>query len=228
MDTSTIEKRNTEFKDALSKDVESLIRLYEKDSSTAGRPGDWLEAIARSAVVLTAANLESFLEDVVCSGLRLLSQEQLAAQHYPENIRVWVFQSEASRQNISLKDARDIVELTQKLWAPFRPIETDELKLDAIRERFANPIPANVNWLMGLLDYSNYAEGVSVTVQGETVNAQSGLGELARRRNEIAHGNTEQKPEIDDVDRLRKFVKLFGNRVTKDIVSTVKSSLDKG
>jgi hypothetical protein len=75
------------------------------------------------------------------------------------------------------------------------------------------------------LDYSNYAEGVSITVHGEPVNAQSGLGELAKRRNEIAHGNIEQKPSIEDVDRLRKFVKLFANRVTRDVISTVEGSL---
>jgi hypothetical protein len=227
MDISAIEDRNDEFKDALDEDVRSLIRLHEKDEETVGRPGAWLEAIRRSAVVLSAANLESYLEDVACFSLRILATSGVYATHFPKNYRLWNFQQEANNRSLGLEDSEEIVALSQKLWARQRPISEDELRLDELRNEFSNPTPSDVDWLMGLFDQSDYVAGVTVQVSGKPTNAESALGELARRRNEIAHGETDQKPDIEDVKRLRKFVHYFSNRVKRDLTQVVENAIER-
>ena len=227
MDVSAIEDRNSEFKDSLDEDVKSLIRLHEKDEETKGRPGKWLEAIRRSAVVLSAANLESYLEDVACLGLRILATRGVYATHFPKNYRLWNFQQETNNRSLGLEDAEEIVALSQKLWARQRPISEDELRLDELRNEFSNPTPSDVDWLMGLFDLSDYSAGVTIQVSGKPTNAESALGELARRRNEIAHGQIDQKPDIDDVKRLRKFVHYFSNRVKRDLTQAIESAIER-
>lgn len=227
MDITEIENRREEFKEALNEDVKSLIKLHEKDEGTVGRPGKWLEAIRRSAVVLAAANLESFLEDTACLGFRILSDKGISATHYPKNFRLWNFQQEANNRSLGLKDAEEIVEVSQKLWARHRSLDEDELRLGELRKQFSNPTPGQVDWLMGLFGESDYVAGVTVRIDGEPTSAESALGELAQRRNDVAHGDIDQKPNIDDVKRIRRFVLLFSNRVKKDVIKVVENAIDK-
>lgn len=227
MNTSLVEERRGEFKDALNEDVKSLIKLHAKDEGSVGRPGKWLDAIKRSAVVLAAANLESFLEDTACLGLRILSSQEVAATHYPKNFRLWNFQQEANNRSLGLKDAEEIVAVSQKLWARHRSIDEDELRLRELRNQFSNPTRAQVDWLMGLFDQNDYTAGVTIRVDGEPTNAESALGELSQRRNDVAHGEIDQKPTLDDVKRIRRFVLLLSNKVKKDIIRVVNNSIQQ-
>lgn len=106
-----------------------------------------------------------------------------------------------------------------------RELPVEELNLTSLKEEFANPTPKNVNWLMSLLDRDSYLSDLAVTVDGVTITGESGLGELANRRNRIAHGDKNEKPDIQDVKRLTKFCQLLANRLKKDVEQTVTTCL---
>lgn len=72
MAVNELDQLREEFIKTLESDVRSLIKLHERDAGGPGRPGEWLRAIRRSAIVLIAANLENFVEDLACTSLHYL------------------------------------------------------------------------------------------------------------------------------------------------------------
>lgn len=118
-------------------------------------------------------------------------------------------------RSLSIDNAKELV------YSEVRPLTREELSIEGIKEQFANPIPKNVNWLMSLVDVDNYCNNKTVTVDGDTTNITSGLGELARRRNDVAHGGDEEAPSIDDVKRLSKFAQMLSTRFMRDVSRAV-------
>lgn len=145
MEIPALKSCHSAFKNTLASDVDSLVRLHEKDKSTPGRPGEWLVAVRRSAIVLLAANLENYLESLVCDALSHFATSKLVARRYPERFRLWLFREDAHLRSFGIDGARDFITLTLKLYSDVRPLEAGELRLGEIKEQFANPTPTNVN-----------------------------------------------------------------------------------
>lgn len=212
-----IETCLNEFKATLDADVKSLIDLHDAENQGAGRPGRWLEAIRRSGVVLLAANFENYCESTVCSSFSHLAAQGVFARRYPERYRHWLFREETHMRQIGIDAAPYYIVLSLKLYSDIRPLTPNELKLDRLKDQFANPTPTNINWLVGLFDVEAYLDGITLQVNGVDTEATTAIGELANRRNKIAHGDATEKPSGDDVKRLTKFCQLFANRFAKDI-----------
>lgn len=213
------------FVKTLKSDVDSLIRLHNIDVGTPGRPGRWMQSVKRSAIVLIAANLENYIEELLCSALSHLADEKVHARKYPENFRLWQFRQMANMRSLSDKDSKDLINLTLKLYSEVRPLEKEELMLDKIREKFSNPTPDNVNWIMGLLDKSDYCRNARVVVNKKNIIASKALAELSQRRNDIAHGEAGQNPDISDVERLSRFSFKFSMRIKKDVIDAIEPCL---
>jgi hypothetical protein len=206
------------FKETLDNDVKSLLNLHKKDSEKgAGRPGKWLDSIRRSAMVLLTANLENYIEILICEGFLLLAENQVKARKYPEAFRLWNFRQNVQMRNLSINDTKNVIDLSMRLWSDVRELSKDELKLEELKEEFANPTAKNVNWIMGLLNYENYLDNLIIQVFKKDVSAKSAMEEIATRRNKIAHGDTSEIPSIEDLDRLIKFSQLFANQFYKDV-----------
>ncbi len=220
-----LEQLRERFVQTLNADVRSLIRLHERDAGGAGRPGEWLRAIRRSAIVLIGANLENFVEDLVCKALCHLADHQVKARRYPEGYKLWRFRHTAQSKSLSTEDAKELAELALKLYSDVRELRGDELLLDEVRETFANPTPKNVNWIMSLLDKSEYVDELHVAVKGDRTNVASALHELASRRNSIAHGNADEDPDLEDVRRLSTFAQTFSTRIKRDVTAVIERSL---
>lgn len=220
-----LDSRRDGFLETLKVDVRSLIRLYEKDEATVGRPGEWLRAIKRSAIVLIAANLENFIEEIVCDGLTILADNSVRARNYPENFRLWRFKKSAHMRNLGLENSKELIDLSLKLYSDVRELRKDELMLKEIRDSFANPTKENVNWIMGLIGQENYVDSITLKVNGTETRAESALEELATRRNQVAHGNANQNPGIDDVKRLMKCAQAFSTRIKRDVTTSVESCM---
>lgn len=118
---------------------------------------------------------------------------------------------------IGVDDAKNFIELSQRLFNPVRALPLNELRLDDLKEQFDNPTPNNVNWMAGLFDVDEYLDGVTITVLTKATKAKAAIGELAERRNAIAHGDASQQPKETDIQRLTKFCGLFANQITKDV-----------
>jgi hypothetical protein len=184
-----------------------------------------LRAIRRSAIVLIGANLENFVEDLVCKALCHLADHQVKARRYPEGYKLWRFRHTAQSKSLSTEDAKELAELALKLYSDVRELRGDELLLDEVRETFANPTPKNVNWIMSLLDKSEYVDELHVAVKGDRTNVASALHELASRRNSIAHGNADEDPDLEDVRRLSTFAQTFSTRIKRDVTAVIERSL---
>lgn len=209
------------FINTLDADVTSLIRLHEKDAQNAGRPGDWLRAIRRSAVVLIGANLENYIENIVCEGLRYLARNQVKARKYPEGFRIWRFRQNVYSRTWGLDNISELAESALALYSDVRQLMEEELFISEIENKFANPTPENINWIMQLLDKNNYVENIKVKVNGVDTNAKAVLHELARRRNDIAHGSAFEDPNLNDVKRLNKFARTFSTRLKRDVSAVI-------
>lgn len=225
MAINELDQLRERFVQTLNADVGSLIRLHDRDAGGAGRPGEWLRAIRRSAIVLIGANLENFVEDLVCKALCNLADHQVKARLYPQGYRSWRFRHTAQAKSLSIEDAKELVEVSLKLYSDVWELRGDELLLDEIRETFANPTPKNVNWIMSLLDKSKYVDELYVAVKGDKTNVAAALHELASRRNSIAHGNADEDPDLEDVRRLSKFAQTFSTRIKRDVTTVVERSL---
>ena len=225
MPLTQLTNRRDDFKATLDADVKSLIRLHEKDTGTAGRPGEWMKAIRRSAVVLIAANLENYVEELVCDGLAILANNNVPARNYPENFRLWIFKKTVNMRSVGIDDAKEYVELSMKLYSDIRPLTLAELPLDDLKDSFANPTIDNINWIMSLLGFDNYLTGITQQVDGVDRSARTMIGELANRRNGVAHGDVTQDPTIDRVKLLSKFSQLFSTRLKKDVEAKIKIAL---
>ncbi len=231
MAIKSLDEVQAQFKETLEADVKSLMHLYDAENQGKGRPGTWMEALTRSAVVLLAANFENFVEGLVCASLSHLASTSTMARRYPQRFRHWLFHEEVNMRNIGVESAKDFIDLSLRLYSDVRPLALDELKLDRLREEFANPTPKNINWLVGLYDVGDvgdvgeYLDTVTITVNKVDTGAKTAVGELAKRRNDIAHGDISQKPTQDDVARLTKFCQLFANRLTKDICEATERCL---
>lgn len=221
MSIRSIDAIRKQFIATLDADVRSLIRLHQKDSKGPGKPGEWLRAIRRSAVVLIGANLENFTESIVCEGLKNLAQEKVKARKYPEGFRTWRFRHTVYSRNWGMENAKELAELSLVLYSEVRELREDELLIGEIEEKFANPTPDNINWIMKLLDQDNYLDGIKVKVDGVDTSAISALHELARRRNAIAHGSSDEDPSLEDVKRLDKFARAFSTRLKRDVSKAI-------
>ena len=118
------------------------------------------------------------------------------ARGFPEGYRVWRFRYTAQSENLGVDNAKQLAELALKLYSEVRELQEDELLLDTIKEKFANPTPKNVNWIMSLLDKPEYVNNLSVNVNGDKTSVVAALHELARRRNAIAHGDAVEDPSL--------------------------------
>jgi len=207
----------TKFKTTLDADVKSLMSLYATESVKPGPPASWLSALLRSSCVLLVANFENFIEGLFCASLTHLATNNVVADKYPKRFRYWLFRKETHMRNIGVEAAKEYIELSQRLFNPVRALTLTELRLDDLKEEFANPTPSNVNWMAELFDEKDYVDRVTILVLGVSTKAKAAIGELAKRRNDIAHGDAMQKPKEADVVRLTKFCQLFGNQITKDV-----------
>lgn len=221
----SIDQGLTAFKATLDADVKSLLDLHAAEDAGAGRPGRWLEAIRRSSLVLLAANFENFCETTVCVALTHLTNQGVFARRYPERYRHWLFREDVQMRNFGIDDAKEFITLSLRLYSDIRPLTIDELKLDRLKKEFANPTPANIDWLVGLFDIENYLSGISIMVNSTATGATAAIGELANRRNKIAHGDITEIPSEDDVKRLTKFCQLFANRYAKDLSEVTQKCL---
>ncbi|MBC6715137.1 hypothetical protein H9Q09_02915 [Aurantimonas sp. DM33-3] len=221
MTVATLLTLRDDFKRRLNADVKSLVRLYDQNDGGRGRPGDWMIPLRKSALVLVASNLEYFLESTVCCGFEHLVDRDVVARKYPEGFRLWRFRSQAHMRNLSVDHAKELVELSQKLYSDVRPLTREEIVVENIKDQFANPTPKNVNWLMRLVDIEDYCDIRSVTVGGNAMNITVGLGELAQRRNDVAHGGDQEVPTMEDVKRLSKFAQLLSTRFMRDVSSAI-------
>ncbi len=227
MPINELDEQRKRFVDTLNVDVNSLVRLHERDAKGVGRPGEWLRAIRRASVVLIGANLENFIEELVCSALNHLTDQRVMARRFPEGFRVWRFRHTARPQNFGTDDVKRLAELALVLYSEIRELREDELCLGAIKDTFGNPTPKNVNWIMGLLDKHEYVDNLSVTVNGNKTSVNSALHELARRRNAIAHGDAAEDPSLEDVKRLAKFAQTFSTRIKRDVSSVAEKCLER-
>lgn len=207
------------FKNTIDADVKSLTELHDREDQGAGRPGSWLIALRRSAIVLLSANFENFCESLICEAFTHLARNGVYARRYPERFRHWLFRQETHMRNIGIDNAKDYIELSLKLYSDIRALTVEDLKLNVLRDEFSNPTPKNINWLANLFDQENYLAELSIQVFGVDTSAESAIGELCTRRNRIAHGESAETPSIEDVKRLTKFSSLFGNRLTRDITA---------
>ncbi len=217
MSIPELEECKSDFIGTLDADVKSLTDLHDQQHQGAGRPGKYLEALRRSAIVLLAANFENFCESLVCQSLSHLATQGVYARRYPERLRHWLFREDVHMKNFGIDAAKDFITLSLKLYSDVSPLKVGELKLERLKEEFSNPTPKNINWLVGLYDVDNYLDTVKVTVNSKEIESKAAINELAERRNKIAHGDATEKPTISDVKRLTKFCRLFANRLTKDI-----------
>lgn len=213
------------FKTTLDADVKSLMNLYVAEKGKPGPEAAWLPALLRSSCVLLVANFENFVEELVCASFTHLVANSVVADKYPKRFRYWLFRKETHMRNIGVEDAKEYIELSQRLFNPVRALTLDELRLDDLKEEFANPTPTNVNWMAALFDEKDYVERVTLTVLNVSTKAKAAIGELAKRRNDIAHGDTAQKPQDTDIVRLTKFCLLFGNQFTKDVTKWTSNCL---
>ena len=218
----------TKFKETLDSDVKSLMTLYVAEHAKPGPSASWLSALLRSSCVLLVANFENFIEGLFCTALTHLANTGLVADKYPTRFRYWLFRKETHMRHIGVDAAKDYIELSQRLFSPVRQLQLAELRLDDLKEEFANPTPANVNWMADLFDQKDYVEGIELTVLGVATKAKAAIGELAKRRNDIAHGDTTQKPKDTDVTRLAKFCQLFANQLTKDVTKWTNKCTNAG
>lgn len=216
MAVNELDQLREQFVKTLNADVKSLTNLHERDAGGAGRPGQWLRAIRRSAIVLIGANLENFVEDLVCTSLHHLADCGVRARHYPEGFIVWRFQHTVQSRNLSSENTKELLDLSLRLSSEVRELRHDELLLEEVKEIFANPTPKNINWIMTLLDKPNYVSGLRVAVKGDKTSVDSTLHELARRRNSIAHGDAIEDPSLDDVKRLLTFARNFSTKIKND------------
>ena len=168
-----------------------------------------------------AANTENYIETIVCAGLGYLFKNKVKARQYPENFRIWIFNEKLSEYNVSKGKTKDIIELSMKLWSDVRELEKSEMLLDAIKERFSNPTPKNVNWIMNLLGKENYTNNLIIKLDRKPVQVKGMLQNLARRRNRIAHGDINESPNIDEIIKFNKFCKLFANQIKKDVEASI-------
>ena len=227
MAINELDQLRERFVGTLKSDVDSLIRLHERDSKGAGRPGEWLRAIRRASVVLIGANLENFIEELVCTALSHLTGQRVMARRFPEGYRVWRLRYTTQSTSFGVDDTKELAELTLKLYSEVRELQQDELLLDAIKEAFANPTPKNVNWIMTLFDKPEYVDNLNVMVNGDTTSVNSALHELARRRNAIAHGDAAEDPSLEDVKRLSKFAQTFSTRIKRDVSAVAEKCLER-
>ena len=225
MPLTLLTTRRDNFKATLDADVKSLIRLHERDKGTTGPHGEWLKAIRRAAIVLIAANLENYVEELVCDGFTILANNNVPAQNYPENFRLWIFKRTINMRNVGIDDAKEYVELSMKLYSHVRPLELAELPLGDLKDSFANPTIGNINWIMSLLGFENYLTGINIRVDSTDRNARTMIGELANRRNAVAHGDVTQDPTLDRVKVISKFSQLFSTRLRKDVADKIGASL---
>jgi hypothetical protein len=174
-----------------------------------------------------AANLENFIESLICESLSYMQERELVAKRYPERYRNWLFREVLHMRKFGVDDSQEFIDLTLKLYSDVRPFEKKELKLEELKKSFANPTAINVNWIISLLDVNNYLDELLITVDKVQLNAKAVMSELAERRNEVAHGNVDQQPTIEDVERIRKFCRLFSNQLSKDVIKWTESFCNK-
>lgn len=227
MTIDSLEQQRNRFVATLRADVDSLIGLHKRDAKGAGRPGAWLRAIRRASIVLIGANLENFIEELVCTTLSHLTDQRVMARGFPEGYRVWRFRYTAQSENLGVDNAKQLAELALKLYSEVRELQEDELLLDTIKEKFANPTPKNVNWIMSLLDKPEYVNNLSVNVNGDKTSVVAALHELARRRNAIAHGDAVEDPSLEDVVRLAQFARRFSTRIKNDVSKVAEKCLER-
>jgi len=193
-----------EFKSSLRRGVDSLLELHKEAEGSVGRPANWEKTVRRTTLVLLTANLEAFSEGVVAEGLTFLADQNVPAADYPSGIRDYIIYLEYERRrgHFGLADASEMGELqdrwTSSQWTP----SVEDLPTDKIEDRFQNPKPPDIDWLMGLLDYEDFVNTRRIQYQYEKMDVRGRLNELCRRRNRIAHGD-EHTPEIETV-RLMK------------------------
>jgi hypothetical protein len=171
------------------------------------------------------ADFENFIEGLFCAAFAHLASSQVAADKYPKRFRYWLFRKQAHMRAISVDDAKDLIELSQRLFNPVRVLPLNGLRLDDLKEEFDNPTPKNVDWMASLFDVDNYLDGVAITVLAQDTKAKAAIAELAERRNAIAHGDPAQQPKKADIRRLTKFCVLFANQITKDVAKWTQECL---
>lgn len=227
MSIDELDQQRERFVASLKADVDSLINLHERDAKGAGRPGAWLRAIRRASVVLIGANLENFIEELICTTLSYLTNQKVRARRFSEGYRVWRFRHTAQAQNLGVDDAKELAELALKLYSEVTELKENELLLDTIREQFANPTPKNVNRIMALVDKPEYVNDLKVKVNGTETSVNSALNELARRRNAIAHGEAGEDPSLEDVKRLSTFAQRFSTKMKNDVSRVAEKRLER-
>ena len=154
--------------------------------------------------------------------LDFLVNRGIVASSYPQSLRLWLLKLSVIERNLNI--SRDVsqpeivLSVFQRLWSTSLRLEESDLRLDKIQQKFDNPTTKNINWIMGLLDLPHYLNGIpTIQVNGIGYAPEGIIHELSNRRNNIAHGDTTENPDIDRAVFLLKFARLLANRIDRDV-----------
>jgi hypothetical protein len=198
--------------DARLKDISQLMAGHaELAGKTRGRKYE-VEALNRASVVLLAAHLEGFIEDLVSESFAVLHNRGTTMAAIPTRIKAAQLESDVMRpiqhgdHRTANQRAQNLASIIADLWNPAVVASANNLRAAPILRQMSNAGTNEINTVFWYFDLDSVMDTISWKKAGSEV-VQQNINELVGRRNAIAHGTVSVMVNKGDVKRYMKYVK---------------------
>lgn len=210
------------------RDIDDLLAAHQVRGGR-GRGRRWnVEALNRSAIVLCAAHLEGFIEDLFSESMQSILAGRPNVAAVPMEIRLLCLRPLAT----SVRDVRRPEQteealgrlLTQaiNLGHPRRRLRPTDINVGAVLWEFSTPTPSAIDSLFGHLGMHELLNRLRWRGM-RSARIRQRLQELVDRRNEIAHGTIGVHVGRAEVAYFRAFLPRFSRLLDGTVRNHIRS-----
>jgi hypothetical protein len=196
------------------RDIDELLAAHAmRGGRRRGRRWN-VAALNRSAIVLCAAHLEGFIEDLFSEALQFVLERRLNAAAVPLEIKLLPLRRlaasvrDAGRAERRERALRRLLTQAVSLGHPRRRLRPADVDLREVLWEFSSPTPSGIDRLFSYLGMHDVLGNVRwPRMRPDRIRQR--LQNLVDRRNEIAHGTVGIRVGRGEVGYFREFLPRF-------------------
>lgn len=215
-------------------EVDTLLSIASRDPLSEKRPAnptlerDITNAVTRSCIVMLVAHFEGFVKSALTELIDAIRQAKPPARRIPDALlelhtRGRINEIFGTQGPTRIHRTRALFTNYAQLWDEDHSINPSIISAKILVRQFTSATPEVLSEVFSLLDISDIIPQITIHVNNAiasrgdnatTVKADVKLNEIVRKRNNVAHGDKEEKLTPVEIENYKVFLTDVAEKIS--------------